>query len=463
MATGGRKMGERNMLQAGLAGGRAWLAENWRNTVIDVNQLPRQLRWLTIAGYGIVAVLLVLVIVLELIGAGLPQVVFAVRAFEGEDITGRVPYLVLGLFGVCNALGWAFILTGASDCRRRVFIPVVTVFVLQWLITISNVESEDRFFSLIDMPLFCLVLLFLLLFLFTRRLAIWSRYPLIEFGFWVTVMGMHMLMVGLSGESWAGTADSLLTVVTGLVLVAAPFWFWLGIDAADAVKEYAYSATHRLQLSLTPTQIRRIVPALMAVLVVAGVALVLINLPYLVVAVLVLPCLLIVSLLLFVMRRWTTTAAVRLFWVTIVVAIYSVFVILAIEGSDINEVVLGTAGLIPAPVIFTVLLLYDVMTFGTRAASQDTPMMPLSGRLLMYLGVVMLTVGFTVVMFNVRAAGSNELVGGFKSIIETTILLSLVVLGPLYLIRVFWQSRHDMVVKQAESLVSTSEEPPIAT
>src|SRR5688500_6209204 len=41
----------RDVVKSGVGGWRGWLRENWQNTVIDINTLPRQLRWLTIFGY----------------------------------------------------------------------------------------------------------------------------------------------------------------------------------------------------------------------------------------------------------------------------------------------------------------------------------------------------------------------------------------------------------------------------
>ncbi|HYN87471.1 MAG TPA: hypothetical protein VER55_03015 [Ardenticatenaceae bacterium] len=110
------------------SGARAALAETVRESAIDFTGLHRHTRWLGWLGYLIVVVLLGIPPGVELFGERLPTVEFD----PGTTGLGllQIPFLVLLVSSISFALGCAFILTGASDSRRRLFFPVVGLFLI---------------------------------------------------------------------------------------------------------------------------------------------------------------------------------------------------------------------------------------------------------------------------------------------------------------------------------------------
>ncbi len=107
--------------------------------IIDLSGLSRSQRGLIWLGYGSVLFFLVVGLFFELVGASLPHVQFDIPN-TSEGLSARelvaIPMLVLGAESIAFILGWSLVLTGASDCSRRIFIPVMGLFILQLLITV---------------------------------------------------------------------------------------------------------------------------------------------------------------------------------------------------------------------------------------------------------------------------------------------------------------------------------------
>lgn len=110
------------------SGARPALAETVRESASDFTGLHRHTRWLGWLGYLIVVVLLGITLGVEHFGERLPTVEF------DPDTTGlgllQIPVLVLVVSSIALALGWAFVLTGTSDSRRRLFLPGVGLFLI---------------------------------------------------------------------------------------------------------------------------------------------------------------------------------------------------------------------------------------------------------------------------------------------------------------------------------------------
>jgi hypothetical protein len=448
----------RNLIQSGIAGGRDWVRENWRNTVIDVNQLPRQLRWLTVFGYGMVLFLLLLFIGLEIIGDSLPHVAFTVDGFNQVEALeeGIVSYGAMFFFALSTILGWGLLMTGASDCRRRIFLPVFFVYFWVLVFTTSDFTATENFQALLqalDVVLIFLVMGFGVVVMITRHLPFWTRYPLVEFAGWSGLTALHLGLAWVGVESPQVMAEGLVLSASVVGFVALPFWFWLGLDAVAAIHEYAYFATHRLQTLLSPHRLRWFVPLFILLEGFIGLALAGNGYQLAIGACLFPPFLILIIAVALLIRRWHLRVAMMVFWGGIAGLLYGVIFGLGLQGSGINEMVLGVTALPPAA-LFTFLLLYDVMTFGTRAASVEGRIMPRSGRLLMYLGAVILTLGFTIFIFNLKNIETGEPAGGFQGFINGMTFSSIFVIGPFYLLWSLWKSRHDLVLRPQETPVS---------
>lgn len=452
------------VMQRGVEGGRGWIRENWQNTVVDVNSLSRQLRWLTIFGYGAVLFFVAAFILFEFVGDALPRLYFPVDGLSADDVIemGYTSYGALALFSLTTVLGWGLLLTGASDCRRRVFIPVFAFYMIVLMLTSfwgeGREDGSGAAFQCLDILLLIFAFGFGVAVAITRRLAFWSRYPLIEFVGWSGLTALHMLLSWGSAESQVAIGNGFVIMAGMLAVVALPFWFLLGMDAAAAINEYAYFATHRVQAVLAPRTFRWLVPIFVLAELIAGFLLVGNDNDNGIGIVVCAPLLLLAILVLAVARRWTMKAAAITFWSAMVALLFGVFYALAVQGADVNEVLLESTRVLPPALVFTVLLLYDVMTFGTRAASTDGRIMPRSGRLLMYLGVVVLTAGFTIFIFNLVNAETGEPAGGFQKFANDATFLGLFFLGPLYLLRTLWKSRDDLVIPPYRTAAETTVE-----
>ena len=99
-----------------------------RTRLIDLEGLPRSVRVLAILGYVGVIMLLAATLALELFGDQMSGVRFVSSTAE-EYI--QLPIAAIVVSNLSFVTGWAFILTGASDCRRRVLLPIVLLFVFE--------------------------------------------------------------------------------------------------------------------------------------------------------------------------------------------------------------------------------------------------------------------------------------------------------------------------------------------
>ena len=134
-------------------GRQAWGAI--RPGLVDLRGLPRGTQVLLIAGYVVVLLCLALVLLLELfpeMRSRLPQIQPGLLAMSttsldmryiptsgpfgwlpsplgvrlGGRVDGTIPLLLVA--ALACFVGWGLVLTGASDCGRRVFVPLVALF-----------------------------------------------------------------------------------------------------------------------------------------------------------------------------------------------------------------------------------------------------------------------------------------------------------------------------------------------
>ena len=155
---------------------------NLGKRVVDLRNLPWGLRLLAVLGYASVALMLAATLFLDLSGNRLQGVEFQSEALSA---TMRVPVLALVFSSLSLALGWTFVLTGASDCRRRVFLPVAALFLVQWVLF---APAEGALAPLIGLGGMLLIGAVAWAHSFSRRSVLWSNLPLIEFAAWLALM-----------------------------------------------------------------------------------------------------------------------------------------------------------------------------------------------------------------------------------------------------------------------------------
>ena len=102
-------------------------------------------------------------------------------------------------------MGWALLLTGASDCRRRVFLPVVCLFIFEVLILNGGARAP--------LALTVLVLGLILLVVVARLLApslrYWREFAMVEFLFWAVIVGLLTAYPWLSSGEVSRVVESL--------------------------------------------------------------------------------------------------------------------------------------------------------------------------------------------------------------------------------------------------------------
>src|SRR5438105_735545 len=91
--------------------------------VIDLTPLPRELRFLTGAGYAILVALLAAVLASERAGEHLPGITF----HNGAEVV-RAPAAVVPGAAAAFAVGWAYLLAGATLSGPWMFVPALILF-----------------------------------------------------------------------------------------------------------------------------------------------------------------------------------------------------------------------------------------------------------------------------------------------------------------------------------------------
>jgi hypothetical protein len=211
-----------------------WANRKFDELTVDTAGLSDGHRRLTIVGYVATIGLLVAILLSDLVSQS--QLPF-------EDYRGihHVPIILIGLFGATFVVGWAFVLTGASDAGRRVFLPVLLVCALQASsIVPANIKGP-------------LVLAFLAVGLVAGVWGptdMWQRHPIIEFLVWMVVLATAIGSNVVEGIDPSARLRSLYDTASTFALLAFPFWLRLGRDSAQAAIELGRKSTTLLTRSL---------------------------------------------------------------------------------------------------------------------------------------------------------------------------------------------------------------------
>ena len=216
--------------------GRQKVYESFRSKVISLNGLSQDIRRLAVLGYVIVLGMLVATLLLELVGDQLESV-----TFRPDSSTGRVqiPILAIIVSNISFVLGWAFLLTGASDCRRRVFLPVVFVFLFQlFLLAIGLGDNRNLIFAFWSLAI-PLVALPVGLHFFTRRSVRWREHPMLEFAAWGAAMSVFVIFLWVARATTADVALAVHSTFLVVLLLSVPYWVLLGFGVVDMSADLA--------------------------------------------------------------------------------------------------------------------------------------------------------------------------------------------------------------------------------
>ncbi len=145
-----------------------------REAFIDFKGLSLSLRILAVLGYVAVFALLALTLLFDLFRNYLAMVTYV--PYGDQPAARQVPFVVMIACGLSIALGWAYVLTGATDCRRRVFFPIVALFVVQ-LIFLAPINILLLWCCTAPMLVAALVGAHF----FTASKRYWRDFPIVEF------------------------------------------------------------------------------------------------------------------------------------------------------------------------------------------------------------------------------------------------------------------------------------------
>jgi len=367
---------------------------------------------------------------LELSGNSLPTVQF------GSDLISmdmRVPVAAMLFSGLSLALGWAFLLTGASDCRRRVFLPIAAVFLFQWILF---TPVKGALAPLIGLGGMLLIGVVAWAHFFSPSWAYWRDLPLLEFSAWLALM-LFAVAGSFLGESRAQAARDLQTGLSFPQVLTMPFWIVLGVEAVDAAANVARHVVAGLRRRFSERRFGTLVMVVLLVRPVISLALIITDNGWWALDLLVLLLLVLLAAGLRVSGRLSIRAASLLLAISLVLPVLTLGWSQPYRKSDLTTVVLSVAGVsanvLPAALLFVGLAAYDVLNFGVRYANVDGLIMPRGGRVLMYFGAVLLVTAFVLFFLNARVVSTGQPHGSLHLFIDMPFSTGILFLGLPYL------------------------------
>jgi hypothetical protein len=417
---------------------------------------------LTLLGYISVVSLLIVQLFLDLYGGRLPHVRF--HDVGGQLLSVPLPGIVFSTLAF--VLGWAFLLTGASDCRRRVFLPIVGVFVFNLLVLspyarVSGYEMEGGT-TLWGLLAVLLVGVPVTIHFFTRRTRYWRDAPLLEFAAWLAVVLVFTALL-FTRDNLQVVAVHLFMTFYFLALIGGLFFFLSGLEVAG----FAVSATRGIVMWLSyrlPSWVIHVlvIPPTLALLFLLNVALVGAGsllfgsgntvpgsqtggLALLVVSLFcALP--LLWGLRTLVARRWTIRATRTLLAYTCAFFVVLAGIWLAARtGGDFTWATLSAINALPPGLIFVGLMTLDVLNFGVRFANTEGRILPRTGRVTLYFGFALLMICFALFFLNLRAAPTGKTETSLQELNYASFALGAIFLGLPYFAWVVWKRRDRLV------------------
>ncbi|MCX6035049.1 MAG: hypothetical protein NTV38_08750 [Chloroflexi bacterium] len=405
---------------------------------IDLQGLPVSLKILTIAGYLAVFGLLFFTLLVELAGDRLPMVEYSL-----VEPTMKVPLVVMAIAGLAFILGWAYLLTGASAARARIFLPVLVLFALQLFMVTSLLG-------------FFLELLFLIAVLIiyglTFRTPFWYDLPGLYFFGWLGAVSVIVLLsVGTSATN-SEVAGALSTNFTMVMLLTLVFWVLLGFSTIDlGIKTGRFFTRIARKFLPFPTFSALIVFVLVihpaVSLLVVWLSREPFSSPDLVISILLIPS----ALVVWITRRWSASTAAVFLALSLAAPVVSVGLYMAFAGKDFTELLLKMTGLFPPTLLFVGLTTYNLFGMGVVFTSVNGRILPKRARLLLYFGTLLLVVACMLFMTNERFAETNLVSQDFQQLTNSLFAVSAFFLGVPYVVWMIWKRRELLIGPEKDS------------
>jgi hypothetical protein len=420
----------------------AYFLQPMREALIDLRGLSVGTRVLAMVGYVTIFLLLGYLLLVEVFNLGGFLVTFSV-----SEKPLQIPIVVMMVCSVGMAFGWAFVLTGATDGRRRVLLPVAGLFAVQLFLFVPS--------SALAISLWCLVSLVLMGGLvgghfFTKGKALWTDYPLAEFGMWVIALLFFILLFWFFTNSNVVVAEQLNAGMSVLILLGFIFWLGSGLAVVDLGVRISRGITDFLR-TIFPTEILMAVTVLLVFIRPATgmLALVLFDrAPNLAIAIFLDGGFSVVFMLwlvgLALSGRWERDNVLLVLGVSLVTPVITLGLLLALSNTDISdslEIALESAGIFPPTLIFVGLIVHSVLSSGSQFANKDTDILPRTGRVPLVFGAGILVTSFMIFFTNVRDATTGTAETTITNAIEGLFPVSLFLLGLPYLLWIVWRER----------------------
>lgn len=379
---------------------RGWSRAKLEELTVDTTGLSPNHRRLIRAGYVATIGLLIAVLVAAVVPQ--PGVFFGDR----DGLGHHAPIGLVWLFAVTFVVGWAFILSGASDAPRYVFNPIVGLCLLE--LYEFHASSGGQTIVLIGGVILIVVLIG------TEPTAVWQNHPVAELAIWLAVLSVALVSSFIvAGELSVPVAD-MYFAARMVLLFAIPIWIFLGYDSVRAGIDIGRSSASYARARLSGWTYRTVAAvatiawplAIVALTVVFADAGPGINgwLAFCFFAALGLAIWCVLDLL---NHRWSADRASFVVAINISFAFLSFAAMSAMYNIGLLDVIVS--GLqIPALFVFAIVAAYDVVVLGGREAERDGHLVPRGGRVLVYFGVVVLVIGSLAFMYTASDSTASD-------------------------------------------------------
>lgn len=420
-----------------------------RERTVDLAGLSWSLRLLTLLGYASVASMLAVTLFLELSAAGSSGVEFKSNFSSKALLVVPVPALIFS--GLSLAAGWAFVLTGATDCRRRVFLLIGGVFFVQWVLFVGRGGVATAFLGFAGLLLLAVVAL---MHLFSRRLRYWRAYALVEFSAWLILMLLVVAEMFLNNTRRVAALDLELALSVPQILTM-PFWIVLGVEAVDVAAKLTRQVIAGLRSRFSDRRFGTLVVAVLLIRPVISFALILNDGGWWGIDLLVSLVLVLWAAGLRLSGRLSVRTLSLLLAISLVLPLLTLGWSQPFRETDLTTVVLSVAGVatnvLPAALLFVGLAAYDVLNFGVRYANVDGRIMPRGGRVLMYFGAVLLVTAYVLFFLNAREVGTGQTDESLNLLIDMPFMAGVLFLGLPYLAWMVWRRREWLIGSEIAS------------
>lgn len=433
--------------------------------LIEMEGLSLGLRIMTVLGYLTVFGLLACVLLIEVLYNFLPKTSF----LGGEKLVEiPIPAVLAACLAFCA--GWAFLLTGATDTRKRIFLPIWLFFGLQIFMVMPLGSTFGMAFWCIGGP-FVLISM-AVIYPLSHRWSGWRSLPLLEFCIWFALFAIFFIGFALSSHDFEHFASNMAGIFSLLAFFSVPFWLFSGATVVDLAVSLAAKITVRLRRALAPDLLHA--SAIAFTLARPGFVTILLLILYFFAPTfsflaqaftvdLGLALLFAVILpFLAAFKRLSTRAAAILFTLDLAAPVFALSLVLTLFNSELDmfEALIGLLAALLPLLIFVFLISHSLLSVGAEFANGDGKIIPRSGRISLVFGASLLVIAFTIFFVNLRYIGTGEYSSNIQELTDSLFSLGAFIFGLPYLAWLIWKKPDELAGAEADfPALETSSKP----